>query len=302
MPSTTTHSRKTGRKTSDPLVIRIQVQDGMGQPRWVTADLIDTTPSSIGVSLMTVLRPASVVIVRGRFGQDRAEVNHKAGVKWCAEAPNGTFRAGLEFLDVYEEAPKGKQEETGDPSSLDPAEVDYYEVMQLSPNADIETIDRVYRLLAQRYHPDNTQTGDSDLFIRLTEAYRTLSVPEQRAKYDAQYHQNRQLRWSIFDQARAASGLEGEQRKRQGILGLLYAKTLHDPERGSMTIFEMEDLLGCPREHLQAALWFLRGKDYIVRADNGRHTITVLGFEEAEKNPSAVRLPDVRLLRPGSRN
>jgi len=64
----------------------------------------------------------------------------------------------------------------------------------------------------------------------------------------------------------------------------------------------MEDLLGCPREHLQAALWFLRGKDYIVRADNGRHTITVLGFEEAERNPSSVKLPDVRLLRPGSRN
>jgi len=302
MPSTTTHSRKTGRKTSDPLVIRIQVQDGMGQPRWVTADLIDTTPSGIGVSLMTVLQPASVVTVRGRFGQDRTEVNHKAGVKWCAEAPNGTFRAGLEFLDVYEEAPKGKQEEPGSPSSLDPAEVDYYEVMQLSPNADSETVDRVYRLLAQRYHPDNTQTGDSDVFIRLTEAYRTLSVPEQRAKYDAQYHQNRQLRWSIFDQARAASGLEGEQRKRQGILGLLYAKTLHDPERGSMTIFEMEDLLGCPREHLQAALWFLRGKDYIQRADNGRHTITVLGFEEAERNPYSVKLPDIRLLRPGSRN
>jgi hypothetical protein len=303
MPAaTTTHSRKTGRKTSDPLVLRVQVQDGMGNPRWVTADLIDSTPSGIGISLMTVLQPASTVVVRGRFGKDKAEVHHKAGVKWCAEAPNGSFRAGLEFLDLYEEAPSAKQDGDASASSQDSAEADHYEVMQLSPNADSETIDRVYRLLAQRYHPDNTQTGNSDVFIRLTEAYRTLSVPEQRAKYDAHYHQNKQVRWKIFDQARAAAGLEGEQRKRQGILGLLYAKTLHDPERGSMTIFEMEDLLGCPREHLQAALWFLRGKEYIQRADNGRHTITVLGFEEAERNPSSVQLPDIRLLRPGSRN
>ena len=31
--------------------------------------------------------------------------------------------------------------------------VDYYELMQISPNAEIETIQRVYRMLAARYHP-----------------------------------------------------------------------------------------------------------------------------------------------------
>ena len=37
---------------------------------------------------------------------------------------------------------------------------DYYELLQISPNAEPETIHRVYRLLAQRFHPDNGQTGD----------------------------------------------------------------------------------------------------------------------------------------------
>ena len=32
---------------------------------------------------------------------------------------------------------------------------DYYEVLQVSRNADFETIERVFRLLAKRYHPDN---------------------------------------------------------------------------------------------------------------------------------------------------
>ena len=31
--------------------------------------------------------------------------------------------------------------------------VDHYEVLQISPNADAETVQRVYRMLAQRYHP-----------------------------------------------------------------------------------------------------------------------------------------------------
>jgi curved DNA-binding protein CbpA len=41
---------------------------------------------------------------------------------------------------------------------------DYYEALQLSPNADLETIERVFRMLAKRYHPDNDQTGNVDKF------------------------------------------------------------------------------------------------------------------------------------------
>ena len=37
---------------------------------------------------------------------------------------------------------------------------DYYEVLQVSPNADLDTIHRVYRLLAQRFHPDNRESGN----------------------------------------------------------------------------------------------------------------------------------------------
>ncbi|MCK5350483.1 MAG: DnaJ domain-containing protein, partial [Desulfobacula sp.] len=41
---------------------------------------------------------------------------------------------------------------------------DYYEDLQISPNADLETIERIYRLLAKRYHPDNKRTGNIDKF------------------------------------------------------------------------------------------------------------------------------------------
>jgi len=42
---------------------------------------------------------------------------------------------------------------------------DYYEILQISPNADTDTIHRVFQLLAARLHPDNPQTGDRDKFI-----------------------------------------------------------------------------------------------------------------------------------------
>ena len=42
--------------------------------------------------------------------------------------------------------------------------VDFYEDLQVSSNADQETIERVYRLLAKRYHPDNLDCGNSEKF------------------------------------------------------------------------------------------------------------------------------------------
>jgi curved DNA-binding protein CbpA len=174
--------------------------------------------------------------------------------------------------------------------------MDCYEVLQLSPNADAETIARVYRLLAQRYHPDNTETGNSEMFVRLSEAYEILSNPERRAGYDANYRQAKRLQWQIFDQKSALAGKDAEQRKRQGILNLLYAATIQDPERAFMTLHTFEQLLGCPREHLEAALWYLRGKGCIQRGDNGRYKITVQGFDEVEQGDGqAIEVKQVLL-------
>lgn len=52
--------------------------------------------------------------------------------------------------------------------------IDYYEVLQISPKADNETIHRVFRMQAARYHPDNKQTGNAERFRMLTRIYETL--------------------------------------------------------------------------------------------------------------------------------
>jgi len=173
--------------------------------------------------------------------------------------------------------------------------IDYYEVLQISPNADQETIGRVYRMLAQRYHPDNRDTGDEEAFKQVVHAHHILSDPERRAAYDVEHGQARKLWWKIFDQSKTTRGVEAERRKRRGILSLLYIQRVYGGEQPSLTIKEMEELLACPREHLDFSLWYLRENQLIQRGDNGRYLITAKGVDAAEVAGDVTMQP-VRLL------
>jgi curved DNA-binding protein len=160
--------------------------------------------------------------------------------------------------------------------------IDLYEILQVSPNADPETIHRVYRILAQRFHPDNQETGSAETFRKISDAYRELSDPEQRAAFDVKHREARKITWKIFDQTNSGQGVEAERRKRHGIISLLYRRRVGQPEQGFIVIKEFEELLGVPREHLEFALWYLKEGQFVSRTDNGRYSITLKGIDLAE--------------------
>jgi curved DNA-binding protein CbpA len=178
---------------------------------------------------------------------------------------------------------------------------DYYELLQISPNAEPETIQRVFRMLAQRYHPDNAETGNEPLFQQLLKAYHLLSDPAQRAAYDVQHRSHQKVTWEVFDQKTAPGGRAAEKKKREGILGVLYQKRQHSPNQPGLNVREMEDLMNIPKEHLEFALWYLKESGEIKVADNGRYVITVKGvelYEQYTADPAEMR--EIHLLPPGS--
>src|SRR5215210_9327182 len=138
------------------------------------------------------------------------------------------------------------------------ASSDHYEVLQFSPRANHDTIQRVFRHLAKRFHPDNTESGDPDRFKVVMEAFRILSQPKLRAKYDAGYEQVREARWRIFDQETSVNDVAADRRIRMAALSLLYTARRNDPERPGIGVVELERILGCPEDHMKFHLWYLR--------------------------------------------
>ena len=168
--------------------------------------------------------------------------------------------------------------------------LDHYEVLQISPNADIETIRRIYRIHAQRFHPDNLDSGNADTYRRISEAYEVLSDPERRAIYDRDYReQRRREAIGVQDVPQAAPPVMDEMQRREEILRLLYGKRFSNPGQPSLNLRELEVLLNTPKEDLEFSLWYLKECGYLIRTDSARHTITLKGvqFAEALKTGSA---------------
>ena len=172
--------------------------------------------------------------------------------------------------------------------------VDYYEILQVGQNADLETIERVFRLLAKRYHPDNSESGNDERFREVHDAFEVLADSELRAEYDVQYDRNKSLQWSIFEQGSAIGGQEEDRRIFRGVLALLYAARRKNPRSGGLGAVDLERMLGVPREHLEFPNWYLKKKGWVEVLDSGQFAITVEGIDKVSSEELSV--PDNRLL------
>jgi molecular chaperone DnaJ len=62
---------------------------------------------------------------------------------------------------------------------------DYYATLGVNRDTSFDEIKKVYRKLAREYHPDvNPDPSASEKFKEITTAYKILSDPEKRQRYD----------------------------------------------------------------------------------------------------------------------
>jgi len=159
--------------------------------------------------------------------------------------------------------------------------IDYYELLQISPNADSDTIHRVFKYLAGRLHPDNALTGNQQKFQQVQSAYDVLSNPLRRREYDLKRKETQiqPLSSSIdfMDQ------FDGEINRRMAVLSVLYYRRRTNPHRPDVTLAEVEERMGFPRDYLDFTLWYLQKKKFVDRTDSACFSLTAEGVDFVEK-------------------
>jgi curved DNA-binding protein len=176
---------------------------------------------------------------------------------------------------------------------------DYYEFLQISPNAEPDTIHRVYRFLAVRLHPDNPETGDAEKFFLLKQAYDVLSNPARRTEYDAAFMKEGPQTAPLSTSIDFMDNIEGELNRRLAVLALLYIQRRTNPYAPEVSLLEVERRMGFPRDYLEFTTWYLRNKGYISRSDNSDFTLTAEGVDFVESQ--RVNIPILnKLLTTGS--
>jgi len=158
---------------------------------------------------------------------------------------------------------------------------DLYETLEVSPNASQETIERMFRYFAQRYHPDRGSTGDADRFRQIVKAYDTLKEPESRAAYDSRHKTNLDYQWSLVEEAGDDDNFENDSLIQERVLSVLYTKRKRDPREPGLGLIQLERLTGCPHEVLDFHLWYLRDKGWIMRTEDGSMAITADGVDQS---------------------
>jgi len=160
--------------------------------------------------------------------------------------------------------------------------VDYYEILEVSPNANSETIERIFRHLAMRYHPDNRETGDQSRFAQVIEAHNAIKDPVNRARYDIQYRDHSGVRAKLAEEASNPKAVERDAVVQEKLLQILYVKRRQDIKDPGLGDMELERLSDCPREHLEFHLWYLKAKGWIGRQENGTLSITADGVDRLQ--------------------
>lgn len=177
--------------------------------------------------------------------------------------------------------------------------VDYYEVLKLSPSASSEAISHRFRYLARRYHPDNQATGDRSRFDAIVQAHDVLKDAAKRA----QYHEDNQSHLPPFWQHAAEEnadvetespaaandseafidgfGIDRDVAIQNNLLTLLYLRRRRNIREPGIGDAELERLSGCPPEHLEFHIWYLKAKGWIATGEDGLLAITIDGVDRA---------------------
>jgi curved DNA-binding protein CbpA len=181
----------------------------------------------------------------------------------------------------------------------DASGTDPYEVLQLHPKAHPLVVMRTFRVLAAMYHPDNKQTGDRVKFERIVDAYRILSDPVRRGRFErAEAETGAVTDEPLVTPQGGKQAPPDERRLRLLVLTTLYHSRRNSLSKPGLSLRVLAGMTDAGLDDVQFSLWYLRGKKFIEIGEDDEVAITVTGVDYVEENASATEellsLPEAR--------
>lgn len=161
--------------------------------------------------------------------------------------------------------------------------VDYYALLQVSPNCDSKMLEKAYRHFAHMYHPDHPETADVEKFQQIIEAYNVLRDPARRAKYDQEHKlrisadsnhfpQDEEIR---IDEKSALEDAEIHEK----ILFYLYKRRRERADDPGVVGYYIQQMIDCSDENYDFHVWYLKSKGFIEVTEQGTLAITIEGVD-----------------------
>ena len=172
---------------------------------------------------------------------------------------------------------------------------DHYEVLEVDPRAEAETIQRAYASLAQKYRPEDPAGGDPGKLQAVKLAYEVLSDPVLRQHFDKVKGIDAQGA-PKFNGTAFFEALGRESGLRLAVLCVLYDRRRARPSVPGLSLRQLDSIVASADEEMNFALWYLKQRGLAASDDKSNLLITVEGmdFLEATRPSPAAVLPFIK--------
>src|ERR1051326_6551239 len=131
---------------------------------------------------------------------------------------------------------------------------DHYQVLDVDPKSNMESIQKAYGRLAQKYNPRNAETGDPEKFEAVNLAYEVLSDPTLRSGFDQVKGGGENKAEPKFSGLEFFAALGHETALRAALLCVLYDRRRLRPFTPGLSPRNVENMLDTTPDGLSFAL------------------------------------------------
>lgn len=153
----------------------------------------------------------------------------------------------------------------------------HYDTLEVSQNASQDAIERMFRYLATKHHPDTG--GDKAQFNQLVAAFEILRSADSRAEYDRGIQRETKEISRLVENSKQAGP---DAAIRHELLCLFYARRREQGASPALGQVAIERALDLSEHVIEFHLWYFREKGWITRWEAGGFTITAEGVDQID--------------------